>query len=184
MIKVNNFITEIFDKHGYMNSFETICGTRKEFNIKFIKNVLPRCKKNIFETSNMLEQLFNNDKINLEKTNLEEIKQRQEFIMGPKVNFFNSYLKKINNKLKKRNLAPIFTLSNNNHLKNMKNKTEEIFDKKTKNDFNIIIDDSNNNTKQDNERYKRFESLDSYMDKSIKKFQKAFRSPKLKNLII
>ena len=184
MIKVNNFITEIFDKHGYMNSFETICGTRKEFNIKFVKNVLPRCKKNIFETSNMLEQLFNNDKINLEKTNLEEIKQRQEFIMGPKVNFFNSYLKKINNKLKKRNLAPIFTLSNNNHLKNMKNKTEEIFDKKTKNDFNIIIDDSNNNTKQDNERYKRFESLDSYMDKSIKKFQKAFRSPKLKNLII
>ena len=184
MIKVNNFITEIFDKHGYMNSFETICGTRKEFNIKFIKNVLPRCKKNIFETSNMLEQLFNNDKINIEKTNLEEIKQRQEFIMGPKVNFFNSYLKKINNKLKKRNLAPIFTLSNNNHLKNMKNKTEEIFDKKTKNDFNIIIDDSNNNTKQDNERYKRFESLDSYMDKSIKKFQKAFRSPKLKNLII
>ena len=184
MIKVNNFITEIFDKHGYMNSFETICGTRKEFNIKFIKNVLPRCKKNIFETSNMLEQLFNNDKINIEKTNLEEIKQRQEFIMGPKVNFFNSYLKKINNKLKKRNLAPIFTLSNNNHLKNMKNKTEEIFDKKTKNDFNIIIDDSNNNTKQHNERYKRFESLDSYMDKSIKKFQKAFRSPKLKNLII
>ena len=184
MIKVNNFITEIFDKHGYMNSFETICGTRKEFNIKFIKNVLPRCKKNIFETSNMLEQLFNNDKINLEKTNLEEIKQRQEFIMGPKVNFFNSYLKKINNKLKKRNLAPIFTLSNNNHLKNMKNKTEEIFDKKTKNDFNIIIDDSNNDIKQDNERYKRFESLDSYMDKSIKKFQKAFRSPKLKNLII
>ena len=184
MIKVNNFITEIFDKHGYMNSFETICGTRKEFNNKFIKNVLPRCKKNIFETSNMLEQLFNNDKMNIEKTNLEEIKQRQEFIMGPKVNFFNSYLKKINNKLKKRNLAPIFTLSNNNHLKNMKNKTEEIFDKKTKNDFNIIIDDSNNNTKQDNERYKRFESLDSYMDKSIKKFQKAFRSPKLKNLII
>jgi hypothetical protein len=64
MIKVNNLITEIFDKHGYMNSFETICGTRKEFNVKFIKNLLPRLKRNIFETSNMLEQLFNNDRLN------------------------------------------------------------------------------------------------------------------------
>ena len=186
MIKVNNFITEIFDKHGYMNSFETICGTRKEFNTKFMKNILPRFKKNIFETSNMLEQLFNNDKINVEKTSLEEIKQRQEFIMGPKVDFFNSYLKKINNKLKKRNLAPIFTVSNNNQVKNIQNKTEEIFDKKAKNEFNIIIDDSNNNSnntnKQDNERYKRFESLETYMDRSIKNFQNAFRTPKLKNL--
>ena len=40
MIKVNNLITEIFDKHGYMNSFETICGTQKELNTKFMKNQL------------------------------------------------------------------------------------------------------------------------------------------------
>ena len=96
MIKVNNLITEIFDKHGYMNSFETICGTQKELNTKFMKNQLPRFKKQIFGTSNMLEQLFNKDKIDINKDNMEDIKQRQEFIMGPKVDFFNSYLKKIN----------------------------------------------------------------------------------------
>ena len=181
MIKVNNLITEIFDKHGYMNSFETICGTRKEFNVKFIKNLLPRLKRNIFETSNMLEQLFNNDRLNTSKTNLENIKQRQDFILGPKADFFNSYLTKINNKLKKRNLAPIFTVSNNSQTKIIQNKTEEIFDKKTKNEFNNIND--NLNTK-DNERYKRFESLENYMDRSINKFDKAFRTPKLKNLVI
>ena len=181
MIKVNNLITEIFDKHGYMNSFETICGTRKEFNVKFIKNLLPRLKRNIFETSNMLEQLFNNDRLNTSKTNLENIKQRQDFILGPKADFFNSYLTKINNKLKKRNLAPIFTVSNNSQTKIIQNKTEEIFDKKTKNEFNNINDNSNT---KDNERYKRFESLENYMDRSINKFDKAFRSPKLKNLVI
>ena len=67
MIKVNNLITEIFDKHGYMNSFETICGTQKELNTKFMKNQLPRFKKQIFGTSNMLEQLFNKDKIDINK---------------------------------------------------------------------------------------------------------------------
>jgi len=180
MIKVNNLITEIFDKHGYMNSFETICGTRKEFNVKFIKNLLPRLKKNIFDTSNMLEQLFNNDRLNTSKNNLENIKQRQDFILGPKAEFFNSYLTKVNNKLKKRNLEPIFTVSNNNQTKNIQNKTEEIFDKKTKNEFNIITENSNT---KDNERYNRFESLENYMDKSINKFDKAFRTPKLKNLI-
>ena len=181
MIKVNNLITEIFDKHGYMNSFETICGTRKEFNDKFIKNLLPRLKRNIFETSNMLEQLFNNDRLNTSKTNFENIKQRQDFILGPKADFFNSYLTKINNKLKKRNLAPIFTVSNNSQTKIIQNKTEEIFDKKTKNEFNNINDNSNT---KDNERYKRFESLENYMDRSINKFDKAFRTPKLKNLVI
>ena len=181
MIKVNNLITEIFDKHGYMNSFETICGTRKEFNAKFIKNLLPRLKRNIFETSNMLEQLFNNERLNTSKTNLENIKQRQDFILGPKADFFNSYLTKINNKLKKRNLAPIFTVSNNSQTKIIQNKTEEIFDKKTKNEFNNINDNSNT---KDNERYKRFESLENYMDRSINKFDKAFRTPKLKNLVI
>ena len=181
MIKVNNLITEIFDKHGYMNSFETICGTRKEFNAKFIKNLLPRLKRNIFETSNMLEQLFNNDRLNTSKTNLENIKQRQDFILGPKADFFNSYLTKINNKLKKRNLAPIFTVSNNSQTKIIQNKTEEIFDKKTKNEFNNINDNSNT---KDNERYTRFESLENYMDRSINKFDKAFRTPKLKNLVI
>ena len=174
MIKVNNLITEIFDKHGYMNSFETICGTQKELNTKFMKNQLPRFKKQIFGTSNMLEQLFNKDKIDINKDNMEDIKQRQEFIMGPKVDFFNSYLKKINKKLKKRNLAPIFTISNNN-IKNIPNKTEDIIDKKTINEFNLVI--NNDNNIKDNERY---ESLENYMDNSIDRFKKSFRIPKLK----
>ena len=180
MVKVNNLITEIFDKHGYMNSFETLCGTRKEFNTKFSKNLLPRFKKNIFETSNMLEQLFNTDKINIEKNNLENIKQRQDFILGPKVDFFNSYLSKINNKLKRRNLEPIFTLNNNSNIKNINNKYENIFNKQSSDEINIIID--NSNSKKDNERYSRYESLESYMDNSINKFNKAFRIPKLKNI--
>ena len=175
MIKVNNLITEIFDKHGYMNSFETICGTQKELNTKFMKNQLPRFKKQIFGTSNMLEQLFNKDKIDINKDNMEDIKQRQEFIMGPKVDFFNSYLTKINKKLKKRNLAPIFTISNNNNIKNIPNKTEDIIDKKTINEFNLVI--NNDNNIKDNERY---ESLENYMDNSINRFKKSFRIPKLK----
>ena len=175
MIKVNNLITEIFDKHGYMNSFETICGAQKELNTKFMKNQLPRFKKQIFGTSNMLEQLFNKDKIDINKDNMEDIKQRQEFIMGPKVDFFNSYLKKINKKLKKRNLAPIFTISNNNNIKNIPNKTEDIIDKKTINEFNLVI--NNDNNIKDNERY---ESLENYMDNSINRFKKSFRIPKLK----
>ena len=175
MIKVNNLITEIFDKHGYMNSFETICGTQKELNTKFMKNQLPRFKKQIFGTSNMLEQLFNKDKIDINKDNMEDIKQRQEFIMGPKVDFFNSYLKKINKKLKKRNLAPIFTISNNNNIKNIPNKTEDIIDKKTINEFNLVI--NNDNNIKDNERY---ESLENYMDNSINRFKKSFRIPQLK----
>ena len=175
MIKVNNLITEIFDKHGYMNTFETICGTRNDFNNKFMKNLMPRFRKRIFDTSNMLEQLFNKDKIVVEKDNMENIKERQEFILGPKVDFFNSYLNRINYKLKKRNLAPIFTISNNNTaIKNERMKTEEIFDKKNKEEFNLALKTSNS---KDNERY---ENLESYMDQSIKKFQGVFRTSKLK----
>ena len=175
MIKVNNLITEIFDKHGYMNTFETICGTRNDFNNKFMKNLMPRFRKRIFDTSNMLEQLFNKDKIVIEKDNMENIKERQEFILGPKVDFFNSYLNRINYKLKKRNLAPIFTISNNNTaIKNERVKTEEIFDKKNKEEFNLALKTSNS---KDNERY---ENLESYMDQSIKKFQGVFRTSKLK----
>lgn len=110
---VNNIISSIFDKHGYMNSFETICGSKDEFNKKISKNLLPRFKRKIYGTSNMIEQLFSNDKSNVTKGSLEDIKERKEFILGPKVEFFNSYLEKINDKLKRRNLDPIFTLSNN-----------------------------------------------------------------------
>ena len=164
MIIINNIITEIFDKHGYMNSFETICGSREDFNKKFIKNLLPRFKKKIFGTSNMVEQLFNNDKNDITKISMEEIKQRQDFIMGPKVDFFNKYLQKINNNLKKRNLAPIFTVSNKKVINDKK--IEEIIDKRHKKDYYLSLETSNN--APDNERYT---NVEKYMDNSVKKFK-------------
>ena len=164
MIIINNIITEIFDKHGYMNSFETICGSREDFNKKFIKNLLPRFKKKIFGTSNMVEQLFNNDKNDITKISMEEIKQRQDFIMGPKVDFFNKYLQKVNNNLKKRNLAPIFTVSNKKVINDKK--IEEIIDKRHKKDYYLSLETSNN--APDNERYT---NVEKYMDNSVKKFK-------------
>jgi hypothetical protein len=169
MITVNNLITEIFDKHGYMNSFETICGSREDFNKKFTKNLLPRFKKKIYATSNIIEQLFNNDKSDIAKSSMEDIKQRQEFIMGPKVNFFNSYLQKINNNLKKRNLAPLFTVSNNQKKINNK-KLDEIIDKRHKKDY-LSLETENNN---DNERYT---NVEQYIDNSIQKFKGVYLNP-------
>jgi hypothetical protein len=169
MIIINNIITEIFDKHGYMNSFETICGSREDFNKKFTKNLLPRFKKKIYATSNIIEQLFNNDKSDIAKSSMEDIKQRQEFIMGPKVNFFNSYLQKINNNLKKRNLAPLFTVSNNQKKINNK-KLDEIIDKRHKKDY-LSLETENNN---DNERYT---NVEQYIDNSIQKFKGVYLNP-------
>ena len=111
MEKVNNIITEIFDKHGYMNSFDTLCGDSKELNTKFQKNQFPHFKNKVYATSNYLEQLFNNDISYIGKDNIEEIEERRKFILSQKVDFFNEFLNKVNGKLKKRNLEPIFTLS-------------------------------------------------------------------------
>ena len=164
MIIINNIITEIFDKHGYMNSFETICGSREDFNKKFTKNLLPRFKNKIFATSNIVEQLFNNDKSDISKSSMETIKQREEFILGPKVDFFNEYLQKINNNLKKRNLAPIFTVSNKKKINDKK--VEPIIDKKNKKDYILSLESDNNIP--DNERYT---NIEQYMDNSVKKFK-------------
>ena len=171
MIIINNIITEIFDKHGYMNSFETICGSREDFNKKCSKNLLPRFKQKIFATSNMVEQLFNNDKSDISKSSIENIKQRQEFIMGPKVDFFNSYLQRINNKLKKRSLAPIFTVSNNNK-KIIDKKIDEIIDRKNKKDYYLSME--NYNISPDNKRYI---NVEEYMDNAVRKFKGLCSNP-------
>ena len=172
MIIINNIITEIFDKHGYMNSFETICGSREDFNKKFTKNLLPRFKQKIFATSNIVEQLFNNDKRDISKTSMENIRQRQEFIMGPKVEFFNIYLQKINNKLKKRSLAPIFTVSNNK--KKIKDKKmDDLIDRKNKKDIYLSLENENNN--EDNERYT---NVEHYMENAVKNFIGGSLNPK------
>ena len=173
MIKVNNVITEIFDKHGYMNSFETICGTRDDLSRKISNNYFPRFKNKIFATSNMVEQLFNNDKSNISKNSIEDAKERQEFILGPKVDFFNSYLNRINNNLKKRNLAPIFLLSNRKQVNNnKKNDDEDVVDKHHKKDLYLSLE--TDNKIHFNQRYI---NVEKYMDNSLKKLKGSFLKP-------
>jgi len=173
MIKVNNVITEIFDKHGYMNSFETICGTRDELTRKISNNFMPRFKNKIFATSNIVEQLFNNDKHNISKNSIEDAKERQEFLLGPKVDFFNSYLNRINNNLKKRNLDPIFLLSKRNQINNnIKSDDEDIVDKLHKKDLHLSLE--NDNKIHFNQRYI---NVEKYMDNSYKKLKASLLKP-------
>ena len=91
----------------------------------------------------MIEQLFYNDKIDISKNSAETIQQRKDFILGPKVDFFNSYLEKINNNLKKRNMAPIFTV-NFKPRKIVDKKTEDIIDKDFKRDLYLSEENENN----------------------------------------
>ena len=103
MAKVNNIITEIFDNHKYMNSFETIFESRDILKSKKSNNYFSRLKGKIFAPDNMKEQLFNNDKNYIVTiNNIENVVQRQEFLLETKVDFFNSYLTKINNNLNKK----------------------------------------------------------------------------------
>ena len=121
--RVNAIITEIFDKHGYMNSFILLCGIQTEFNKKFNSNNLPRYKNKLYATSNFVDILFRNDNKNIGADSFEEIKAKQDFISKHKVDYFNFYLNKMNNMLKKRNLAPIFKIrKNKNDGKEIKHK--------------------------------------------------------------
>ena len=155
--RVNAIITEIFDKHGYMNSFFLLCGNQTEFNKKFNFNNLPRYKNKLYATSNFVDILFRNDNKNIRADSFEEIKAKQDFISKQKVDYFNFYLNKMNNMLKKRNLAPIFKIQKN------KNDGKEIKHKpllsqkelnisginKFENNDNIKITDYIEKTKQD-----------------------------------
>ena len=120
---INEIITEIFDKHGFMNSFLTITGKSKELKDKMIKKHLPRFKNKLYATSNYIEQIFNNDTNEIfgknnekEKDNFsdiitkKEIEQKKKFIKEQKVNYISNFLNKINNNLAKRRLKPIFSL--------------------------------------------------------------------------
>ena len=120
---INEIITEVFDKHGYMNSFLTIAGKSKELKEKMIKRVLPRFKNKLYATSNYVEQIFNNDtkelmekgnekntENNTDKINKDEFEQKKNFIKDQKVNYISNFLNKINNNLSKRRLKPIFSI--------------------------------------------------------------------------
>ena len=111
--KANAIITEIFDKHGYMNTFNLFCKGQEEFNKKFRinnNNNIGHYKNKLYATSNFVEMLFRNDNENLKNDN--DIKEKEEFISKHKEKYFSFYLDKINNQLKRRNLEPIFKIKN------------------------------------------------------------------------
>ena len=106
--KANAIITEIFDKHGYMNTFNLFCKKQDEFNKKFRINNISHYKNKLYATSNFVEMLFRNDDENLKNEN--EIREKENFISKHKKKYFSFYLDKINNHLKRRNLEPIFKI--------------------------------------------------------------------------
>lgn len=122
MSLINDIISEIYDKHGYMNSFITIAGKSKELKEKMIKNLLPRFKGKSFATSNYLEQIFCNDTSDIHvlngKVDSEDIEQRKKFIIEQKTEFISEFLKKMNNNLSKRHLKPIFSIKDKNSIGN------------------------------------------------------------------
>lgn len=152
---INEIITEIYDKHGYMNSFVTVAGKSKELKEKMNKNLLPRFKNKLFATSNYIEQIFNNDTSDiLKKVDEEggvgesqnEIEQRKNFIAEQKISFFSDFLNKINNNLTKRHLKPIFSVRRieNDEFKNISTNSSMINVKRFKTPLNKIIHNNKN----------------------------------------
>ena len=131
--KANAIISEIFDKHGYMNSLNLFCQKRDEFDKKFRNNNIARYKNKLYATSNFVEILFRNGEENLKSEN--EIKEKENFIANHKKKYFSFYLEKMNNHLKRRNLEPIFKIK---FKSNEQKEESNLFDIKTKeNGLNI-----------------------------------------------
>ena len=108
--RVNAIISEIFDKHGYMNSFQILYGKRSELNKRFKKRYFPRYKNKLFATSNFMELLFKNEQINVRSNSFENINEKKNFIINQKADYFSFYLNKMNDNLRRRNLEPIFSV--------------------------------------------------------------------------
>ena len=106
--KANAIISEIFDKHGYMNTLNLFCQKREEFNKKFRTNNIGHYKNKLYATSNFVEILFGNGDEKLKDEN--EIKEKENYIANYKQKYFSFYLDKMNNHLKRRNLEPIFKI--------------------------------------------------------------------------
>ena len=131
--KANAIISEIFDKHGYMNSLNLFCQKRDEFDKKFRMNNIARYKNKLYATSNFVEILFRNGEENLKSEN--EIKEKENFIANHKKKYFSFYLEKMNNHLKRRNLEPIFKIK---FKSNEQKEESNLFDIKSKeNGINI-----------------------------------------------
>ena len=163
--RTNAVISEIFDKHGYMNSFSIFYGKQSEFNKKIKKNYMPRYKNKLFATSNFMDILFRNENDNLRSNSFENIREKQSFIFNHKVDYFNYYLNKINSGLVKRNLEPIFKVRTgiSKNIKKEKIKKKESLPNditkisKTDSEENIDFIDYVEKTKQD--YIKRFANI-------------------------
>jgi hypothetical protein len=163
--RTNAVISEIFDKHGYMNSFSIFYGKQSEFNKKIKKNYMPRYKNKLFATSNFMDILFRNENDNLRSNSFENIKAKQSFIINHKADYFNYYLNKINSGLVKRNLEPIFKVRtglsknvNNEKIKKKESLANDITKiNKTDSEENINFIDYIEKTKQD--YIKRFANI-------------------------
>ena len=115
MKKANDVISEIFDPHCYYNTFTIMSGNAGVLKHKTSKNLFPRYKEKVFATSNLVEQMFNNDNRDIDnskrtKYENKELENRKKYIMNYKIDFFSDMLDRVNMNLKKRNLEPIFSV--------------------------------------------------------------------------
>ena len=150
MKKANDVISEIFDPHCYYNTFTIMSGNAGVLKHKTSKNLFPRYKEKVFATSNLVEQMFNNDNRDIDnskrtKYENKELENRKKYIMNYKIDFFSDMLDRVNMNLKKRNLEPIFSV--NRKPVNENNKNRKLF----KSD-NVDIEKENNEN-GGNERY-------------------------------
>ena len=152
MKKANDVISEIFDPHCYYNTFTIMSGNAGVLKHKTSKNLFPRYKEKVFATSNLVEQMFNNDNRDIDnskrtKYENKELENRKKYIMNYKIDFFSDMLDRVNMNLKKRNLEPIFSVNRKPVSEN--NKVRKLF----KSD-NVDIEKENNaNENMNNERY-------------------------------
>ena len=117
---------------------------------------MPRYKNKLYATSNFVDILFRNENKNIRTDSFEDVKEKTDFIMKQKADYFNFYLNKMNNILKKRNLEPIFKIRkidsynyNIDKSQKMLLNTKEIGINKFENNENMKITDYIEKTRQE-----------------------------------
>ena len=164
MNKANDIINEIFDPHCYFNTFTIMSGNAGILKHKTSNNLFPRYKEKVFATSNLVEQMFNNDHRDIEnkRTKYEnnELENRKNYIMNYKVDFFSDLLERVNMNLKKRNLEPIFSVKKKSINQSVRNKKV----------YNSEIEKENNNPeeKEVNDRYDNANVIDYIANSKLK----------------
>ena len=164
MNKANDIISEIFDPHCYFNTFTIMSGNAGILKHKTSNNLFPRYKEKVFATSNLVEQMFNNDHRDIEnkRTKYEnnELENRKNYIMNYKVDFFSDLLERVNMNLKKRNLEPIFSVKKKSINQSVRNKKA----------YKSETEKENNNPeeKEVNDRYDNANVIDYIANSKLK----------------